>query len=65
MRKYKIDNASIPLTAENLEKYDCVVVATDHSAYDPEFIVHNAQLVVDTRNLIKNYRQYPHKVKKA
>ena len=39
-----------PLTAEFLAGQDCVLIATDHSAYDYEFIVRHAPLVVDTRN---------------
>ncbi|HSP07603.1 MAG TPA: UDP binding domain-containing protein, partial [Acidobacteriota bacterium] len=37
---------SIPL----LESAACVVVVTDHSSYDWQFIVDHAALVVDTRN---------------
>ncbi len=64
-RRYKFHKVSVPLTAENLKAYDCVIVSTDHSLYDPDFIVQNAQLVVDTRNLIKNASNYPDKVVKA
>jgi len=38
------------LTAEYLASQDCCVVVTNHSAYDWQFIVNNARLVVDTRN---------------
>jgi UDP-N-acetyl-D-glucosamine dehydrogenase len=65
MRKYKLEKSSIALTAENLSKYDCVVITTDHSAYDPDFIAQHSQLVVDTRNLVKNWHVYGQKVKKA
>lgn len=65
MRKGKLDKHSIPLTAKNLNKYDCVVISTDHSDYDPDFIVKNARLIVDTRNMIKNSSRYSNKVKKA
>ncbi|MBW7956441.1 MAG: nucleotide sugar dehydrogenase [Deltaproteobacteria bacterium] len=41
---------SVPLTAKNIKKYDCVIIATDHSAYDYRWIVSNSRLVVDTRN---------------
>jgi UDP-N-acetyl-D-glucosamine dehydrogenase len=41
---------SIPLTPEALGKYDCVLIATDHSSYDYEMIVDTSRLVVDTRN---------------
>ncbi|GAB6183594.1 nucleotide sugar dehydrogenase [Thermodesulfovibrio hydrogeniphilus] len=64
-RKYKLSKSSVPLTAENLRSYDCVIIATDHSDYDPEFIVKNAKLIVDARNLIKNPSKYPDKVAKA
>jgi UDP-N-acetyl-D-glucosamine dehydrogenase len=52
--------ASEPLTAEYLASQDCLVVATDHSAYDWEFIAKHARLIVDTRNATK---QVAHKVK--
>ena len=42
--------ASAPLTAEYLRAMDCVLIATDHSDYDYDFIVKHASLVVDTRN---------------
>jgi UDP-N-acetyl-D-glucosamine dehydrogenase len=41
---------STPLTADFLASQDCVLIATDHSAYDYDFIVRHAPLVVDTRN---------------
>jgi len=46
--------ASIDLTAEILSAQDCVLIATDHSAYDYEFIVKNSQFVLDTRNATKD-----------
>ena len=52
-RKYKLNRKSIDLTPENLKGYDCVVITTDHSSYDPGFLVKHSQLIVDTRNLIK------------
>jgi UDP-N-acetyl-D-glucosamine dehydrogenase len=62
MRKHRLNLKSVELTAENLGSYDCVVVATDHSVYQADFIAEHAQLVVDTRNLIKKRLD---KVKKA
>jgi UDP-N-acetyl-D-glucosamine dehydrogenase len=38
------------------EQADCVVVVTDHSGVDYAGIVHRAQLIVDTRNALKNYK---------
>ncbi len=37
-----------------LDGADCVVVVTDHSAYDWEAVARASTLVVDTRNVLKN-----------
>jgi UDP-N-acetyl-D-glucosamine dehydrogenase len=47
-RKYDLNMICTPL--ENLGQFDAVVIVTDHSSYDYERIVNEAQLVVDTRN---------------
>ena len=38
---------------DNVADYDCVLIITDHSAYDYPAIVREAQLVIDTRNATK------------
>ncbi|MCX5686469.1 MAG: nucleotide sugar dehydrogenase [Candidatus Omnitrophica bacterium] len=35
---------------------DCVVIVTDHSNVDYDFIVKNSKLVIDTRNVLKNVK---------
>lgn len=46
---------SIPkLTGKVLSNVDCVLITTDHSLFDADFIVKNSKLIVDTRNLIKD-----------
>ncbi len=47
-RKYDLNMTSTPLS--ELEKFDCVLIVTDHSTYDYKDIVNRAKLVVDTRN---------------
>lgn len=44
---------SAPLTKKNLAKADCVLILTDHSFYDANFILKHSRLILDTRNLIK------------
>ena len=44
------------LTSEALRGYDCVLIATHHSAYDWQLVADNAQLIVDTRNAMKNVK---------
>ena len=41
------------LTAEYLAAQDCVLIATDHTAFDYGFIVQHSRTVVDTRNATK------------
>lgn len=48
---------SIPLTEKALKKADAVIIATDHSVYDYDWIVKNANLVIDTRNAVKKKRK--------
>jgi UDP-N-acetyl-D-glucosamine dehydrogenase len=56
---------SMPLDADFLASLDCVLIATDHSAYDYNFIVQHSKLVVDTRNATKNVREGRAKIRKA
>ena len=56
LRNYSFDKVSVDLLAVNIKKYDCIVILTDHSIYDPKFIVEHAELIVDTRNLIKDHK---------
>ncbi len=59
-QKLHIDDVkreSVPLTRDTLQKYDCVVISTDHSCYDYELIVKNAALVVDTRNAVNGFHK--------
>ncbi|UCG31143.1 MAG: nucleotide sugar dehydrogenase [candidate division WOR-3 bacterium] len=43
---------SVKLTLREIKKYDAIVILTDHSAFDYEFITKNARLIVDTRNSV-------------
>ncbi|MGA9862220.1 MAG: nucleotide sugar dehydrogenase [Terriglobales bacterium] len=47
-RKYDLQMKCVPV--ENVDKYDCVLIVTDHSDYDYAWIAQQASLVVDTRN---------------
>jgi len=47
-RKYDLNMVCTPL--DHLDRYDAVLIVTDHSSYDYGRIVDEAQLVIDTRN---------------
>ena len=49
LRGHDIRLESTPLTADVLDAQDCVLVATDHSAYDWATIVRQSKLIIDTR----------------
>jgi UDP-N-acetyl-D-glucosamine dehydrogenase len=56
MRHYDLQMKSIDLSPATLKRYDCVVVATHHSAYDWQMIADNAKLIVDTRNALREVK---------
>jgi len=54
--------SSVALTARRIKEADCVVLVTDHSVYDYQWIVDNAQRVVDTRNATKGVTGHKGKI---
>ncbi|WP_417386562.1 nucleotide sugar dehydrogenase [Gimesia sp.] len=53
------------LTPEYLAEQDCVLIATDHTAYDYDFIVKHSKMILDTRNATKNVTSGREKIFKA
>ena len=49
LRGHAIRLESVPLSAEVLAAQECVLIATNHSTYDYDFIVRSSSLVIDTR----------------
>jgi UDP-N-acetyl-D-glucosamine dehydrogenase len=43
---------SIELSEGNLHSYDCIVIATAHSVYEPEFLARSCRCIIDTRNFM-------------
>ncbi len=48
---------SVPLSEELVESQDCVVITTDHSSIDYEWVVKHSALVIDSRNATKGLSQ--------
>ena len=66
MRRYPhLRMASRELTTEYLGGQDCVLIVTDHSAYDWAWIVEHASLVVDTRNATRGVTSHRERIVKA
>ncbi len=65
-RRHDLKMTSTKLSAQMLKSYDCVLIATAHSAYDMDFIARHATLIVDTRNATANVKaRYRSKIVKA
>ncbi len=64
-REHNLGMTSKKLTAAMIKSYDCVLIATDHSDYDYDWIVQHAKIVVDTRNATVDVKRGRHKIVKA
>jgi UDP-N-acetyl-D-glucosamine dehydrogenase len=52
------DITAVDMTRGQIAQYDCVVIVTDHRTFDYSALVQEADLIVDTRNAIKE--RHPH-----
>lgn len=64
-RQHDLGMVSKALSAKMLTRYDVVLISTDHSDYDYDWIVKNAKLVIDTRNATVRVRRGTGKIVKA
>lgn len=64
-RQHDLKMVSKKLSAKMLAGYDVVLISTDHSNYDYDWIVKNAKLVVDARNATAGVRGAAKKIVKA
>jgi UDP-N-acetyl-D-glucosamine dehydrogenase len=64
-RQHDLRMSSKKLSSKMLSSYDVVLIATDHSAYDYDWIVDKAKVVVDTRNATAAVRKGRSKIVKA
>ncbi len=53
------------LTPEYLAGQDCLVVVTDHSAYDWPWLVEHSTLVIDTRNATRSVTAHRERIVRA
>jgi UDP-N-acetyl-D-glucosamine dehydrogenase len=51
MREHSFDLKSVPLTARNVASYDCILIATQHTAFDYKLLKRHAKLIVDSRGV--------------
>jgi UDP-N-acetyl-D-glucosamine dehydrogenase len=51
-RKFQLDMASVPCTAEEFAKYDAVLLSTPHDDFRNSALYQGVKLLVDTRNAV-------------
>lgn len=53
MRQHKFDLTSVNLNQNELQKFDLVILATNHDAFDYKLIKNESKLIVDTRGVFQ------------
>lgn len=48
-RDYHFELTSVALTEDNIRRFDCIIIATDHDAVDYDSLLQHANCIVDTR----------------
>src|SRR5918993_1152123 len=56
MRRHDLHMKSIELTPDAIRQYDVVLIATHHSKCDWQQVADNAQLIIDTRNALRDVK---------
>ena len=51
-RKHQLELTSVPCTAEEMSRYDAVVISTAHAEFRDPALYAQAKLVIDTRNIV-------------
>ncbi len=64
-REHDLKMKSKPLSESMLKSYDAVLIATDHSAYDYQWVVDHSKLVIDTRNATASCKKGRKKIVRA
>jgi UDP-N-acetyl-D-glucosamine dehydrogenase len=52
-RKHNLQLSSIELTAENVSKYDCILLITDHDNVDYNLLLNSGKLIIDSRGRLR------------
>ncbi|HWS15988.1 MAG TPA: nucleotide sugar dehydrogenase [Candidatus Methylomirabilis sp.] len=55
VREGGVTLSASPFSAATLRKADCVVIVTDHAAFDYKMVAREAKAIVDTRNALKGH----------
>lgn len=57
MREHQFELSSESLTPDNIARFDCVILATQHKIFDYDLIARHANLIIDTRGGFRAYQE--------
>jgi UDP-N-acetyl-D-glucosamine dehydrogenase len=57
MREHHFDLSSVAITSVTISNYDCILITTNHDAFDYDLIQSHAKLIVDTRGVYLEARE--------
>jgi len=57
VRRHDLKMTSVELTPESVASFDCILVSTNHAAFDYAMVAQHAKLVVDTRDAMRDHHE--------
>ena len=57
VRRHDLKMTSVELTPESVASFDCILVSTNHAAFDYAMVAEHAKLVVDTRDAMRDHHE--------
>jgi UDP-N-acetyl-D-glucosamine dehydrogenase len=58
MRRHNLEMSAVSISEAALKEFDCVIVATDHDAFDYDMIRRSARLIVDSRGRYRDREEH-------
>ena len=55
VRRHDFKMKSVELTPESIAAFDCILISTNHAAFDYALVAEHAKLVVDTRDAMRDH----------
>ncbi|MAH65126.1 MAG: UDP-N-acetyl-D-glucosamine dehydrogenase [Phycisphaerae bacterium] len=55
VRRHDLRMTSVELTPERIASFDCILISTNHAAFDYPMVAEHARLVVDTRDAMRDH----------
>ena len=57
VRRHDFKMKSVELTPESIASFDCILISTNHAAFDYAMVAEHGKLVVDTRDAMRDHHE--------